>query len=88
MADVSVVADPAPVSGPTLVVPEADGHLAPTDRLKYTVLPKRESWNLCASFLYQDLFDGIDTVPPWAFERLYPYGYVSSLDRTVGPVVA
>lgn len=81
-ADVSVVTDPEQGGGQTLVVPREDGHLVSTDWFEYTELPERESWNLCASFVYQDLFDGVDTVPGWAFEELYPYGYVSTLEDT------
>ena len=76
-ADVSVVTDPTGVDGTALVVPETDGHLVETDRFDYADLPETESWNLCASFLYQDLLDGVGSVPGWAFADLYPYGYVT-----------
>lgn len=80
-ADVSLVSDADAVDGTALVVPDADGHLADGDRFSYAELPERESWNLCASFLYQDLFEGVDPVPGWAFADLYPYAYVEN----VGP---
>jgi len=76
-ADVSLVTDPDDADGTALVIPDADGHLAEIDRFEFTDLPETESWNLCASFVYQDLFDGVDAVPGWAFEGLYPYGYVT-----------
>ncbi|MEF8824816.1 MAG: sugar-binding domain-containing protein [Halapricum sp.] len=78
-AAVSVVTDPTGVSGPALVLPEADGYLTDTDRFEYRELPERESWNLCASFVYQDLFETVDVTPGWAFEDLYPYGYVTNV---------
>lgn len=76
-ADVSLVTDPADTDGPALVVPKGDGRLMETDRFAYAELPETESWNLCASFLYQNLIDGISPVPGWAFADLYPYGYVT-----------
>ena len=79
-AAVSVVTDLAAVDGPTLVVPDRDGAMEPSERVEYRDLPERESWNLCASFLYQTLLESVDRVPGWAFEDLYPYGYVTDLD--------
>jgi hypothetical protein len=79
-ADVAVVGDPDECDADAvLVVPDAAGDLAATDRFEYTELPKSESWNLCACFVYQTLHDELDAVPGWAFEDLYPYGYVSDV---------
>jgi len=76
-ADVSLVADPDAADGTALVVPDETGHVAATDAFDVTDLPETESWNLCASFVYQDLLEGVDAVPGWAFADLYPYGYVT-----------
>ena len=78
-ADVSVVTDPDGIDGPALVVPDVDGHPVETDDFDYARLPEEESWNLCASLLHQDLFDGLDRVPDRAFDGLYPYGYVTDV---------
>ncbi|MFC4986282.1 glycoside hydrolase family 2 protein [Saliphagus infecundisoli] len=78
-ADVSLVTDESVANGPTLVVPDADGRV-PVDSggsFQYRGLDEGDSWNLCASLLYQDLLPEISSVPGWAFEELYPYGYVT-----------
>lgn len=78
-ADVTIgtksVGDPA---GDTLILPDATGelHVGSVDGISVTELPERESWNLCASFVSQTLFEQIDIVPGWAFEDLYPYAYI------------
>lgn len=76
-ADVTLGTTPSGGDGATLVLPDGDGHMVDTDQLEYTDLPETESWNLCASFVYQDLFEDIGGVPGWAFEGLYPYDYVT-----------
>ncbi|MFC6823583.1 glycoside hydrolase family 2 protein [Halopelagius fulvigenes] len=66
--------------GHVVVLPGPDGHLdaSVAETLSIRRLPERESWNLCASFVYQTLFDALDRVPGWAFADLYPYAYVQS----------
>ncbi|WP_416841779.1 glycoside hydrolase family 2 protein [Haloferax sp. DFSO52] len=76
-ADVSLVTDPDSVEGAALVIPDRNGDLTETEQFEYTELAKNDSWNLCASFIYQDLLPELDIVPGWAFEDVYPYGYVS-----------
>ncbi|QLH78435.1 beta-galactosidase [Halosimplex rubrum] len=77
-ADVALVSDPdAYDHSNLLVVPDADGDVVETEAVEYTELPKEESWNLCACFVYQDLLPEVDVLPGWAFENIYPYAYVS-----------
>jgi len=66
--------------GAVILVPDADGDVVETDEFSLTVLPAEESWNLCASFVWQTLLPGVERVPGWAFEDLYPLAYVDSLD--------
>ncbi|RJT05456.1 sugar-binding domain-containing protein [Halococcus sp. IIIV-5B] len=65
--------------GHVVLLPRPDGSMADSVRDEFPIrdLPERESWNLCASFVYQTLLDGVDRVPGWAFEGLYPYAYVT-----------
>ncbi|EMA38005.1 sugar-binding domain-containing protein [Halococcus hamelinensis] len=65
--------------GHVVLLPRPDGSMADSVRDAFPIreLPERESWNLCASFVYQTLFDGVKRVPGWAFEGLYPYAYVT-----------
>ena len=65
--------------GHVVLLPRSDGSMVGSVRDAFPVreLPERESWNLCASFVYQTLFDGVERVPGWAFEGLYPYAYVT-----------
>ncbi len=63
----------------TLVLPDSGGDFGDVDDVAFATLPERESWNLCACFVAQTLFDGVDVVPGWAFEDLYPYAYVENV---------
>ena len=65
--------------GHVVLLPRPDGSMTDSVRDEFPIrdLPERESWNLCASFVYQTLLDGVDRVPGWAFEGLYPYAYVT-----------
>ncbi|RBI59029.1 beta-galactosidase [halophilic archaeon] len=66
--------------GHVVALPNRDGDVDETllDDATVRDLPEQESWNLCASFIYQTLFDGVPRVPGWAFDDLYPYAYVTS----------
>ncbi|QLC34818.1 beta-galactosidase (plasmid) [Halarchaeum sp. CBA1220] len=66
--------------GHVVVLPDAEGEMAPVEDVTYTALPEEESWNLCAGVLFQDLLPELDAVPGWAFSDLYPYAYVSDLE--------
>lgn len=79
-ADVAVVTDPAGADGSALVVPERDGHPDESEQFSFRTLPERESWNLCASFVYQTLLPEVGEVPGWALEDIYPYGYVTDTE--------
>lgn len=82
-ADVSVVSDSTLVNDRTiLVVSDEADVLTETPAFEYTDLPKRESWNLCSYFVYQDLLDDVDEIPEWVFEDIYPYNYVSNGDSS------
>lgn len=65
--------------GHVVLLPKSDGSMANSVHSEFPTrkLPERESWNLCASFVYQTLLDGVERVPGWAFEGLYPYAYVT-----------
>jgi hypothetical protein len=79
----AIATDPDSIeTGAVLVVPDEDGKPVETSEFDYTELPQRESWNLCACFIYQNLFTEIDQVPGRAFEGIYPYGYVSDVDAS------
>jgi hypothetical protein len=78
--ELAVVTDPDSVDvDSVLVVPDGDGELVHTPKFEYTALPQRASWNLCACVIYQDLLPEVDRIPGRAFERIYPYGYVSDV---------
>lgn len=82
-ADVSVVSDSTLVNDRTiLVVSDEADVLTETPAFEYTDRPKRESWNLCSYFVYQDLLDDVDEIPEWVFEDIYPYNYVSNGDSS------
>jgi len=62
-----------------LLLADRDGHVRAADGSEPTRLPETESWNLCASVLVQSLFDGVDRIPGWAFDGIYPYGYLEDV---------
>ena len=85
-ADVAVVTDGsssvrefAARGGRAVIVPGTDGRMSNVEDVAFTSLPEDESWNLCASVLFQDALPELDPVPGWAFEELYPYAYVSEV---------
>lgn len=78
-ADVTIRTDSIDdLAGDTLILPDANGNVNAVDGGSVTELPERESWNLCACFIGQTLFDDIDIVPGWAFDELYPYAYIDN----------
>ncbi len=78
-ADVAVVSDPTNADIPIIVVPYSDGSPPDPRWFSYEALPKRESWNLCASFVYQTELSNIDAVPGWAFGGVYPHCYITDI---------
>jgi hypothetical protein len=82
-AELAVTTDPDATDVDTvLVVPDENGEPVETPTLDYTELSQRESWNLCAGLVYQNLFAEVDQVPGRAFEGIYPYGYLSDVDES------
>lgn len=77
-ADVSLVTEPGAASGQVLVVPQPDGTLSSINS-STTRNSRNGRAGTCVSFVSQDLLDAVDPVPGWAFEDLYPYGYVSEV---------
>lgn len=84
-ADVTIrTGTTGPDTDDTLVLPDSNGRFGDVS-FPVTTLPERESWNLCASFISQTLFEGVDVVPGWAFDGLYPHTYTENVgtDDTV-----
>lgn len=90
-ADVTIRTDSGgDIAGDTLILPDDSGelHVSTVNGVSITELPKGESWNLCASFVSQTLFEEIDIVPGWAFESLYPYAYIDTVTAADDVTVA
>ena len=66
--------------GAAALVPDSDGRMSESDAFDFEELPADESWNLCASFVYQTLLPDADVVPGWTFDGLYPYAYALADD--------
>lgn len=73
--------------GTVVQVPKQDGEMASGGPFTYRSIPRTESWNVVASFFYQDtpLLDGLcqDRGLGWAFEGVYPYAVATDLDPSV-----
>jgi len=61
-----------------LLLPDREGHVRSVEGTEPTRLPETESWNLCAGNLTQSLLEGVDRIPGWAFDGIYPYGYLEA----------
>lgn len=76
-ADVAIVSDPTITELPAILIPNSDGSLNDSRWFSGEPLPEGESWNLCASFVYQNALANINPVPGWAFSNIYPHWYIT-----------
>jgi len=80
----------ASAGGAVVHVPGEDGEMHAGGPFSYRAIPRTESWNVVATFFYQDsaLLEGVcqNRHLGWEFDGIYPYSVATDLDRSVDRV--